>query len=63
MSYFRTCSICGANLDPGETCDCIKIPPTELEPPRAASMAKAITQINYIMKGAGCQCQEVRPAL
>lgn len=22
MSYFRICSICGANLDPGEQCDC-----------------------------------------
>ncbi|MEA4955886.1 MAG: hypothetical protein VB096_10325 [Pseudoflavonifractor sp.] len=24
MSYYRTCPACGANLDPGETCDCIK---------------------------------------
>lgn len=22
MSYFWTCSHCGANLDPGEKCDC-----------------------------------------
>ena len=22
MSYFNTCRICGANLDPGEKCDC-----------------------------------------
>lgn len=22
MGYFRTCPHCGANLDPGETCDC-----------------------------------------
>lgn len=22
MSYYRTCSNCGANLDPGEICDC-----------------------------------------
>lgn len=22
MSYYRTCPRCGANLDPGETCDC-----------------------------------------
>ena len=22
MSYFRTCPHCGANLDPGEACDC-----------------------------------------
>lgn len=22
MSYYRTCPRCGANLDPGEVCDC-----------------------------------------
>lgn len=22
--YFRECEYCGANLDPGETCDCQK---------------------------------------
>ena len=22
MSYYRTCPHCGANLDPGESCDC-----------------------------------------
>ena len=22
MGYYRTCPHCGANLDPGETCDC-----------------------------------------
>ena len=22
MSYYRTCPHCGANLDPGEVCDC-----------------------------------------
>ena len=22
MSYFTTCPDCGANLDPGEKCDC-----------------------------------------
>ena len=22
MSYYRTCPSCGANLDPGERCDC-----------------------------------------
>lgn len=22
MSYWRTCPICGAHLDPGEPCDC-----------------------------------------
>ena len=22
MSYYRTCPVCGSNLDPGERCDC-----------------------------------------
>jgi len=24
VAYFNKCSNCGANLDPGETCDCIR---------------------------------------
>lgn len=24
MTYYHTCPICGANLDPGERCDCEK---------------------------------------
>lgn len=22
MPYYQTCPVCGANLDPGERCDC-----------------------------------------
>lgn len=22
MAYYKTCNICGCNLDPGEVCDC-----------------------------------------
>ena len=25
MSYFHTCEECGANLDPGEHCDCKEV--------------------------------------
>lgn len=25
MAYYRICTICGCNLDPGETCDCEKV--------------------------------------
>lgn len=25
MSYYRTCPLCGANLDPGEICECREI--------------------------------------
>ena len=24
MSYYRTCQICGAALDPGEICECVR---------------------------------------
>lgn len=24
MSYYKTCPRCGAHLDPGETCDCVR---------------------------------------
>ena len=25
MSYYHTCPLCGANLDPGEFCDCDEV--------------------------------------
>ena len=25
MSYYKTCPHCGANLDPGEQCDCLEV--------------------------------------
>ena len=25
MSFYKTCPNCGANLDPGERCDCLEI--------------------------------------
>ena len=28
MAYYRICPGCGANLDPGEVCDCVKEPDT-----------------------------------
>lgn len=37
MSYFHPCPICGANLDPGETCDCNKNTAHGEATPRAAS--------------------------
>lgn len=24
MAFYRTCPLCGGNLDPGERCDCIQ---------------------------------------
>jgi len=31
MSYFKTCPHCGANLDPGEVCDCRESPRDQLK--------------------------------
>lgn len=33
MAMYNTCPVCGANLDPGEKCDCEK----EKAPPRRAT--------------------------
>lgn len=38
MSYYRTCPDCGATLDPGEQCDCIK---------EKAATSAANTDIQY----------------
>ena len=39
MSYYRTCQYCGANLDPGETCDC-QIEKKEQETVRAEAQIR-----------------------
>lgn len=31
IGYYHTCQYCGANLDPGERCDCMKL--RERHPP------------------------------
>lgn len=62
MSYFRTCPICGANLDPSELCECIKNTAHGAGTSESGKHGKAITHLNYITKGAGSQCLEVRPA-
>ena len=33
MSYYRVCEHCGANLDPGEICECRNEPDEEAEKP------------------------------
>lgn len=53
MSYFRSCPICGANLDPGETCDCIKIPPPEVAVPKAAGNQRMANYIITIIQKGG----------
>ena len=39
MSYYRTCQYCGANLDPGENCDC-QIEKKEQETVRAEAQIR-----------------------
>lgn len=42
MAYYHTCPDCGANLDPGETCDCTRVPiPTPAAAPAFLSVADA----------------------
>jgi len=33
MPYYQTCRLCGANLDPGERCDCEKEEPAGVAAP------------------------------
>lgn len=40
MSYFRPCPICGANLDPGERCDCNKNTAHGVAAPRTARISR-----------------------
>ncbi len=40
MAYYRICPGCGANLDPGEICDCVKEPDTT-PPDRGQSRQRA----------------------
>lgn len=43
-SYYRICPKCGAHLDPGEVCDCMKKPLQVLPTPETA------TKIDYTYK-------------
>lgn len=53
MSYFRSCPICGANLDPGETCDCIKNTAPEVAVPKAAGNQRMANYITTIIQKGG----------
>ncbi len=41
MAYYHTCPRCGANLDPGEKCECRELPPEELRKQRKAPCVHA----------------------
>lgn len=42
MAYFNTCNRCGANLDPGEKCDCIYNHKEEKRQPKKAGARKEV---------------------
>lgn len=44
MSYYTTCRLCGANLDPGERCDCIRKALTAEQSNRAYPSQRVATQ-------------------
>lgn len=48
MSWFKTCDGCGANLDPGEICDCKEKAAPKLEPSEAAQGNIPIPNITNI---------------
>lgn len=45
MAYYRTCPYCGANLDPGERCDCME---KESAAAHAANMDNGKRTIQHI---------------
>ena len=50
---YRKCPFCGANLDPGEICDCKEKAAPDVEDPEAAQVndfTKSITEKNIFVK-------------
>lgn len=54
MAYYRVCPDCGANLDPGETCDCME---RELE--RQKQLRKRQAEAIRLTEKEGMRVQEV----
>ena len=50
-TFFWTCPECGANLDPGEKCDCWKEKCTRPDSSQPSARNKTITPASYHMKG------------
>ncbi len=49
MSYYKTCPLCGAHLDPEEACTCTKKPPPVLPTPKAAKRNNFQTLFHFII--------------
>ena len=48
--YYRTCKLCGANLDPEETCDCWLETESEDKPLRRRRMKEEVTKTELVQK-------------
>ena len=48
MAYYKVCDLCGATLDPGETCDCLK------EAKREATVKEIQKKVQATMKKGLC---------
>lgn len=51
--YYRVCDACGANLDPGEVCDCTKeeTAPAQRERPQTIRTNYTIPNFQMFVKG------------
>lgn len=59
MAYFNTCPNCGANLDPGEPCDCVENKQREEEEIRKSlSVDKKTNQITFSFADKGAFHEE-----
>lgn len=47
MAYYNTCVYCGANLDPGEKCDCNKITYGDEVRERGLLKPAKVSTVNY----------------
>ena len=58
MSYYRTCPHCGANLDPGERCNCFESRYAALTPENRAIVDEKIHEL-YTQQLAGKKAEAV----
>lgn len=52
MAYYRICTHCGANLDPGEQCDCERIKLAERQEMENMTYINKSGQFEFIWEGA-----------
>ena len=59
MSYYNTCPECGAHLDPGETCSCIKNTVPVLAHENGEDRAKQSSTDDSTLRSQKTRCQEL----